>query len=197
MNLAGGLLLREHIFFTNPLFDDSAKSESIDMSNNSVYIKKSNLALDSIAGAFVYTDADSGSFKSNNNLTFIDSSTVNTGDNAYNRLYSASAPNSQDNVLSIQNSTLNISTDKKYYSIRAVYSADKTAENNRLNISNTTINTLNENNVSAKNVDITGGYSYETSRNNKVILDNSVLGRKVTSVNGESAMVVTKKSDCS
>ncbi|EKL8259902.1 hypothetical protein PSP42_005135, partial [Escherichia coli] len=41
-----------------------------------------------------------------------------------------------------------------------------------------------ENNVSAKNVDITGGYSYETSRNNKVILDNSVLGRKVTSVNG-------------
>ncbi|HHE2822711.1 TPA: hypothetical protein ACO4ED_005012, partial [Escherichia coli] len=72
--------------------------------------------------------------------------------------------------MSIQNSTLNISTDKKSYSIRAVYSADKTAENNRLNISNTTINTLNENNVSAKNVDITGGYSYETSRNNKVIL---------------------------
>lgn len=95
--------------------------------------------------------------------------------------------------MSIQNSTLNISTDKKSYSIRAVYSADKTAENNRLNISNTTINTLNENNVSAKNVDITGGYSYETSRNNKVILDNSVLGRKVTSINGESAMVITKK----
>ncbi|MCA7684540.1 hypothetical protein LE024_24055 [Escherichia coli] len=180
----GAIVAGAYLFSPTPTFDDSAKSESIDMSNNSVYIKKSNLALDSIAGAFVYTDADSGSFKSNNNLTFIDSSTVNTGDNVYNRLYSASAPNSQDNVLSIQNSTLNISTDKKSYSIRAVYSADKTAENNRLNISNTSINTLNENNVSAKNVDITGGYSYETSRNNKVILDNSVLGRKVTSING-------------
>ncbi len=180
----GSVVAGAYLFSPTNVWDTSAKSESIDLSNNSVYIRKGDLTLDSIAGAFVYTDADSGSFKSNNNLTFIDSSTVNTGDNVYNRLYSASAPDSQDNVLSIQNSTLNISTDKKYYSIRAVYSADKTAENNRLNISNTTINTLNENNVSAKNVDITGGYSYETSRNNKVILDNSVLGRKVTSVNG-------------
>ncbi len=180
----GSVVAGAYLFSPTNVWDTSAKSESIDLSNNSVYIRKGDLTLDSIAGAFVYTDADSGSFKSNNNLTFIDSSTVNTGDNVYNRLYSASAPDSQDNVLSIQNSTLNINTNKSSYAIRTVYAADRTAENNRLNISNTTINTLSENDVNAKSVDITGGFSSEISNNNQIMLDNSVLGRKVTSING-------------
>ncbi|ELP5685969.1 hypothetical protein QTT33_005063 [Salmonella enterica] len=168
---------------TNP-FESSVISESVDMSGNSLYVRNSRVAFDVMAASYMYTDSGANKFTSNNNILYIENSILDSGDVVYNRIDAASGKDVRDNTLIINGSKLNLISDNKSYSISAAYYADDFADNNKVVITNATINTLSDASPDAKGVIINGAYSADTATNNSVNMSNVTLGKKVTGIIG-------------
>lgn len=163
------------------------KASALDMSENSLYIRDSILAVDAMAAAMTYNLRNVDKFTAYNNNVYIEDSHINTGDKVFNRIFSAMGYDVQKNNLIIKNSLLDINTLNSNYVMRAAYYAEELATHNNLIITNTTINTLNENTTGSKGgVIISGAWSKDTSKNNAVYLERVKLGKAPILINGGS-----------
>ncbi|EPE2305194.1 hypothetical protein ACSG67_004488 [Salmonella enterica subsp. enterica serovar Muenchen] len=167
----------------NP-FESSATSDSVDMSGNSLYVRNSRVAFDAMAGSFVYSISGAKKFTSHNNTVYVENSILDSGDAAFNRIYAAVGKDVHENALIIDGSELNLTTDNKSYDISAAYYSGDLADNNKVIINSSTINTLSDGSPDAKGVIITGGYSQNIATNNSVSMSNVTLGKKVTGIIG-------------
>lgn len=180
----GTILAGAGLYMPRDMFDSQFISESLDMSGNSVFVRDSRVAFDIMAGSFIYNIIGARDFTAHKNTVYIENSIIDSGNAVFNRIYAAMGKDARENSIIIKDSKLNLLSDNKGYDISAVYYSGDLADNNKVFITNSEINTLSVNSPDAKGIVINGAFSVDTATNNSVDMNNVTLGKKVTGIIG-------------